>query len=352
MQKIICGIQQIGIGVENYKEAWKWYRINFGMDICIFDDAAIAALMLPYTGGEARQRHAVLAMNMQSGGGFEVWQYTDRIPVSPDFEPQLGDLGIFITKIKSRNVKATYELFKSRNLNLITEVNLSPEGKEHFFLKDPYNNIFEVIFDDYCFKNENKLTGGVYGCAIGVSDVEKAKALYSGILGYDEVVYDVESGFDDTKGIAGGENTFRRVLLKHKEFRQGAFSKFLGPTQIELFQVKDRTPRKIFENRFWGDKGFIHICFDIRGMNALKEECINKGFPFVADSDSSFDMGEAAGHFSYIEDPDGTLIEFVETHKLPIMKKLGWYFNLNNRSQTKPLPDWMLKLLSLNRVKD
>jgi catechol 2,3-dioxygenase-like lactoylglutathione lyase family enzyme len=322
------------------------------MDICIFDDAAVAALMLPYTGGEARQRHAVLAMNMQSGGGFEVWQYTGRIPASPDFEILLGDLGILITKIKSYNIKAIYELFKSKKLYLLTEVSLSPAGKEHFYLKDPYNNIFEIISDDYIFKNENKLTGGVFGCSIGVSDIEKAKIVYSDILGYDEVVYDVESRFDDTTGIAGGENTFRRVLLKHKEFRQGAFSKFLGPTQIELFQVKNRTPRKIFENRFWGDKGFIHICFDIRGMKELKEECTAKGFPFVADSDSSFDMGEAAGHFSYIEDPDGTLIEFVETHKLPIMKKLGWYFNLNNRSQTKPLPDWMLKLLSLNRVKE
>lgn len=352
MQKIICGIQQIGVGVENYKEAWKWYREQFGMDICIFDDAAIAALMLPYTGGEARRRHAVLAMNMQSGGGFEVWQYTERVPTAPDFEILLGDLGIFITKIKCYNVKAAYEIYKSKNIFLLTDVNLNPTGNEHFYLKDPFNNIFEIISDDYIFKNEHKLTGGVYGCSIGVSDIEKAKVIYSGILGYDEVVYDVESTFEDIKGIAGGDKIFRRVLLKHKNPRDGAFSKMLGPTQIELFQVIDRQPRKIFENRFWGDKGFIHICFDIRGMKELKHECEQKGFPFVADSASSFDMGEAAGHFSYIEDPDGTLIEFVETHKLPIMKKLGWYFNLNNRSQTKPLPDWMLKLLSLNRVKD
>jgi len=34
-------------------------------------------------------------------------------------------------------------------------------------------------------------------------------------------------------------------------------------------------------------------------------------------------MGEASGHFAYVEDPDGTLIEFVETHKIPIIKKLG-----------------------------
>jgi len=55
-------------------------------------------------------------------------------------------------------------------------------------------------------------------------------------------------------------------------------------------------------------------------MDHLKKECEEAGFHFTVDSAESFDMGEAAGHFSYIEDPDGTLIEFVETHKIPIIK--------------------------------
>ncbi len=63
-------------------------------------------------------------------------------------------------------------------------------------------------------------------------------------------------------------------------------------------------------------------------------------------------MGEAAGHFSYIEDPDGTLIEFVETHKVPIIKKLGLYLNMKNRNPDKNLPDWMVKMLGLTKVKD
>jgi hypothetical protein len=63
-------------------------------------------------------------------------------------------------------------------------------------------------------------------------------------------------------------------------------------------------------------------------------------------------MGEAAGHFSYIEDPDGTLIEFVETHKVPIMKKLGWYLNLKKRNPEKSLPTWMLWAMGMNKVKD
>ena len=62
-------------------------------------------------------------------------------------------------------------------------------------------------------------------------------------------------------------------------------------------------------------------------------------------------MGEAAGYFSYIADPDGALIEFVETHKMPILKKLGLYFDLRKRDPNKSLPDWMIKTLRFSRVK-
>src|SRR5690606_16373449 len=100
---------------------------------------------------------------------------------------------------------------------------------------------------------------------------------------------------------------------------------------IELIQVKGREPRHIYQDRFWGDLGFIHLCFDIIGMDEMRKKCDTYGVPFTVDSSNSFDMGEAAGHFSYIEDPNGTLIEFVETHKIPILKKLGWYLDLTKR---------------------
>ena len=61
-------------------------------------------------------------------------------------------------------------------------------------------------------------------------------------------------------------------------------------------------------------------------------------------------MGDASGLFSYIEDDDGTLIEFVETQKIPIFKKLGWSYNLKKHNPEKPLPDWMIKALKFNRV--
>lgn len=355
-EKNITGIQQIGIGVENLKEAWIWYKNNFGMDVRVFEDDAVAELMLPYTGGEPRKRHAALAVNLQGGGGFEIWQYKGRIPLAPSFEVQIGDLGIFAAKVKSMNVRNSYQELQENGAEIIGDVSCNPAGKEHFFVKDPFNNFFEVIEGSSWFYNDRKHGGGTSGAIIGASNIDRALKLYSGILGYDQVEYDQIGHFDDLNLMPGGTGQFRRVLLGHSKKRSGGFSRLFGDTQIELIQALDRKPEMIFKNRLWGDLGFIHLCFDVQGMHHLKEECVNQGFPFTVDSQNrmgeSFDMGEAAGHFSYIEDPDGTLIEFVETHKVPILKKLGIYVNLTNRPVGKNLPDWLVKGIRFNRFKE
>lgn len=354
-QIVISGIQQLGIGVSNVAEAWKWYRKYLGMDIRVFEESATAALMLPYTGGVPQKRHAVLALNMSGGGGFEIWQYTERIPQPPKFVPALGDLGIFAAKIKARDVHKTHAWFTAEKLN-VSAVENDPTGRAHFFLTDPYSNIFQVIESDNWYVNEKKHTGSVYGVIIGVTDIDKSVKVYSDILGYDQVVSDTTAKFADFSSLKGGDATFRRVILKNSKPRLGAFAKLFGNSEIELVQVEGRVPRKIFENRYWGDLGFIHLCYDIQGMDALKTECVRLGSPFTVDSSTSlgnsFDMGEAAGHFSYIEDPDGTLIEFVETHKVPILKKFGWYLNLRKRDPAKHLPDFIVKMLGISKVKD
>ena len=354
MKKFICGIQQMGIGVPDVQEIWKWYRKFFGVDVRIFEEAAEAPLMTRYTGGDIHSRTATLALSMQGGGGFEIWQFTSRPTVKPSFDIQLGDYGLYACRIKSRDVKASYTFMKENGADVLGKPQTAPDGSWNFFVKDPNGNLFNVVEGSGWFKDTKHpaKTGAVAGALIGVSDIDKALTLYQDILGYETVAYDY-TGVSDCFGVLPkGDGKFRRILLTHKDERQGPFSKLLGPTQIELVQSLERTDcKKIFENRYWGDWGFIHLCFDVQGMDALQKECEEKGFPFTVDSGQTFDMGEAGGRFSYIEDPDGTWIEFVETHKVPVMKKLGWYINLKNRKPGKRLPNFMLHAMGLNRVK-
>jgi catechol 2,3-dioxygenase-like lactoylglutathione lyase family enzyme len=353
---IVSGIQQVGIGVQHLQEAWEWYIRVFGMDCRIFEEEAEAKLMLPYTGGQPRSRHAVLAMNLQSGGGFEVWQYKGREPEYRNRETMAGDLGIFACKMKVRNAEKALKHFTDEDVDVLGLPAADPSGRKGFFIRDPFGNIFHIVEATDWFMNLKKVSGGSCGAIIGVSDIDRAMKVYSGILGYDKVVYDVTGTFDDLAPLPGGGGTFRRVLLIPGKPFQGGFSPVFGQSTVELIQATDRKGTKIYEGRLWGDPGFIHICYDISGMDNLRQSCDNAGFPFSVDSmqshaGNSFDMGEAAGHFAYIEDPDGTLIEFVETHKVPIIKALGWYLDLRKRDPNKPLPSWMIRTLRFSRVK-
>ena len=316
--------------------------------------------MLPYTGGRPQERHAVLAINMQGGGGFEIWQYTSRKPQPAAFDIQLGDLGIGIAKIKSIDVPKAFEAFQRKGLNLQCGLSKDPFGQDCFYVKDPYGNLFQVTQSAETFQKTNFVTGGAEGVFIGVSDMNRSIEFYWKVLGYDKILSDQTGRFADLYPLPGGNSEFQRVLLTHSEPRKGPFSHILGQSKIELLMVLDREPRKIYENRLLGDLGFIHLCFDIQGMQDIKRACEDVGHPFTVDSNpdaygkgtGTFDMGEASGHFTYTEDPDGTLIEFVETHKVPIMKKWGWFLDLKKRNPEKPLPDWMIKAMGFNRVKD
>jgi catechol 2,3-dioxygenase-like lactoylglutathione lyase family enzyme len=347
----ITGIQQVGIGVENADQAWKWYRQSFDMDIPVFEDEAEASLMTKYTGGKIFKRKAILAINMQGGGGFEIWQYLNRKPVSFDKNILAGDLGINNVKIKCKDIDAAYAHLLNLKRELVSDIVIDPAGKKHFYVKDFDGNTFEIIESNDWFSKNKDIFGGAAGCTIGVSDIDKSLKLYRDVLGYKEVVYDKTDCFSDIENSITEKQKYRRILLKYNGERKGAFCNLLGITEVELIQCYNRKPSKIFENRYWGDKGFIHVCFDVVHMEHLETNCIKEGFGFTVDSSKSFSMGQAAGRFAYVEDPDGTLIELVETHKIPIMKKLGWYLNVKKRNPEKPLPKWMLKALSLNRKK-
>jgi catechol 2,3-dioxygenase-like lactoylglutathione lyase family enzyme len=352
MDKKICGIQQIGIGYSDIQLSWRWYRKYFGMDIPVFEDTAEASLMKQYTGNKPQSRYAILAMNMQGGGGFELWQFLEREPKKSKIDIKIGDFGIAIVKIKTSNIQKTFDFYQKELLNLLGEITKSPAGYFHFYLKDAFGNFFEIIESKDWFSSNNSLTGGVAGIVIGVSQMKKSLKLYQDVLGFDKLVVDETNQFEDLANLNGGKTLIRRVVLRQKNKPAGGFSALLGNVEIELIERKDQTGIKIYQDRFWGDTGFIHVCFDVIHMNSLKVQCANAGFAFTVDSQDSFDMGKASGHFSYIEDPDGTLIEFVETQKVPILKKWGIFFNMKSRNPDKNLPKWAIKLMSLTRIKD
>ncbi len=182
--------------------------------------------------------------------------------------------------------------------------------------------------------------GGVCGAIIGVSNLEKAQSFYREIL-----------QIDDTNCCKEEKENTSRILLSKEKSSTGAFANLLGGFQIELVQTAGEK-NKIFENRYWGDLGFIHLCLDVVDMTEYKKIQSELGNHFTVDSKGFFEMDQAGGRFCYMEDADNTLIELVETYKVPIIKKWDWFLNLDKRRSKKPLPNWMIKTLGLNKVSE
>jgi len=170
MEKIICGIQQMGIGVPDVESSWSWYRKNFGVNVKIFEEAAEAPLMTRYTGDTVHSRTATLALSMDGGGGFEIWQFTSRDTEKATFDIQLGDYGMIACKIKSRDVHGSYKNMLDNGVVTASEILQSPDGIDHFFVKGPNGNMFEVIESTDWFSNTGHPSkcGGVAGSIIGV----------------------------------------------------------------------------------------------------------------------------------------------------------------------------------------
>lgn len=352
MSYTIHGIQHLGVGVPDHKKAWDWYIKFFGMDIPLFNDEAEAPLMTIYTKGKVISKRAAMVLNIKGGCGMEVVSPTTFKATHSKTSFQLGDLGIFTGLIKTPNIEKAFHFFKSNKANLISELVKSPYGWDTFYVKDLNDLVWQIVPANDFYTNHNHVTGGTSGCSIGVKDMNNSISFYN-LLGYDEIIADNSGVFPDWANINGGNNEFRRVLLSQKNPSGGGFSQLAGKSYIELVQdLSKRKPNKIYQDRLWGDIGFVHLGFDVRNMQALGEKLSSEGYGFTCDTKDVLSMGENTKvHCTYCEDPDGTLIEMIEVYKIPIIEKLGLFLNVEKRKPSQPLPSWMLKALKFTRVK-
>ncbi|MFN0032455.1 MAG: VOC family protein [Flavobacteriales bacterium] len=352
MYKRINGLQHIGVAVTDMDASLRFYRKFFGLDIPFFDSVQPAPLMDYYTRNQTITKRASMVINLQGGCAIEVIRPTSFEPVHAKNPVQVGDLGIFITTVKCRDIKKIHACCVKENAPFVSDISTDPAGGETFYIKDPDGNIWQYVPGNQWYTDSKHLSGGVVGCTTGVSNMDKAMKLYADTLGFDKVVYDKSGVHPDWRALPAGKENYRRVLLTQSNQPGGGFARVTGATYIELVQALDRKPNYIFEDRIWADTGFAHIGFDVKGMKALGDDLAKAGYPFTCDSNNALSMGQTKVHCTYIHDDDRTLIEMIEVYKVPIIEKWGIFLNVEKRDPLKPLPDFMLKALRFSRVRD
>ncbi|MEQ8472714.1 MAG: VOC family protein [Marinoscillum sp.] len=328
-ERLLYGIQQVGIGVTNILEAEKWYVRVLAANIKILEDRNPASHMAPYMGGDTRAKIAVILLNEHGGGGFELWQHTGRKPLIKKTPIVEGDLGINYIILHSSDINRTRQHLAKYQVPVT-----SHSGELRF--KDPFGNQIHVKSID---SQHNFLFSGVKGCALGVRDLQASVEFYQK-LGYQAV---------EDPSISSNQN-HEMVQLVSSNHSKGRMDSFFGDSELILIKRNNGSAEKIYKDRYWGDPGFIHLCFDVYNLPDWVSFFNEENSPFTVLSNVDFKMGDAQGHWGYLEDPDGTLIEMVETHKIPIIKKMGLSIDLTNKSPQKPLPKLFIKALRLKKV--
>ena len=217
--RLLYGIQQIGIGVTDVFRAEKWYARILKATIKVIEDHNPATHMAPYMGGKSRNKSAIILLNPNGGGGFELWQHTEHSPQFPTREIKAGDLGINYITLHSGNL-VSLRNHLSKNHQEFQDISDS-----ELYLIDPFGNQIHV-------KQQNELAPkvlvtGVKECTIGVANLQASIQFYQH-FGY-SLIKQKEN-----------EDLIEASLFS-KDKSSGRFGTFFGNSTISLIQRKDKS---------------------------------------------------------------------------------------------------------------
>jgi catechol 2,3-dioxygenase-like lactoylglutathione lyase family enzyme len=136
---------------------------------------------------------------------------------------------------------------------------------------------------------------GIHHTSLTVSDMERSKAFYVGLLGM-ELMREAELSGPAIEEIVGLKEARMKLAFIRK-----------GSTILELFQYISPSGRNDARSRRPCDVGVTHVAFEVRDIEAVYQELRSQGVEFVSPP-RLVRTSKAA----YLFDPDGITLEIFE----------------------------------------
>ena len=311
---MITAFQHVGMGVHDTDRTYEFYRKLMGFRVKLSDQTTYLEEMAPIIGAVVEMR-ALMAANLRGGAVIELIEHTSTRPMEPPQPVQWGDIGYLELGLKAFKLDQLYLDLKSRGVEFLTPVRsmeLSTGGRERYaYLRDPDGLLLQLVEVE---GGKKPAVGGVRHVAIGVSDMEKARAFYRDVLGFGDVLHEFKGRMPELDEVTGGKE-MELAVLGHRPQGESAFAALLERAVVKLVYTPGYKGKVIYEGRRWGDIGLMEMAFDVSDLAGTVSGLIAKGAELYHPP-THVDMGSGTmASFSYIKDPDGNVVEMVEVEK-------------------------------------
>jgi catechol 2,3-dioxygenase-like lactoylglutathione lyase family enzyme len=307
---MISGLQHVAIGVSDIDRSLLFYREILGFKNVLLD-VTYRDLTMGQVIGRSVGVRIIMLENDLGGGAIKL------VKLLPHHEDHMGhksrlissgrrwgDAGHLEVAVEVSDVERTYAEFKKKRL----EFALSPQhwhipdklGATYFYLRDPDGVLVEVI--DGPRKKEFADFSGVFALnhtAIGVTNMKRSLAFYSGILGF-EVLIDVEGTWPGEEVIVGESIEQRIVMLGSPN----------GGARIELIEILFPNQSKpIPPEKRWGDIGVMEAALEVKDIDKVYKKLSDQGVQFLCPISN---IPETPIRYVFIRDPDDSEIGLYE----------------------------------------
>ncbi|MBI2890249.1 MAG: VOC family protein [Nitrospirae bacterium] len=303
--------------------AYRFYReiLGFRMHLGGLDGKLFPQVFLSEPPQNDHAKHSikiVMALAPEKGPMLELGQWVTTPPRGPS-RLQWGDLGAIELGIEVRNLTAFHALLTRKGASFLTPVldgdRLGPRGSKTAYLRDPDGMLIQLV--ERAAPNRNGASGsprmlGIHHVGLGVPDLAKGRAFYSGALGFDAPESEWQGTLPRTAGVTPEPLDARVIFLGRSRPSKTWFSKGM----IKLVEVRGHKGTPVGKDRRWGDLGLMEIALDVDDIQKTLASLSPP--PSAACPRTLLTMGPGSpAYFQLIREPFGSaLIELVEAPRL------------------------------------
>jgi catechol 2,3-dioxygenase-like lactoylglutathione lyase family enzyme len=311
---MITALRHAAMGVHDAEQTYRFYRDFLGFRVLLSDRTGYADEMKQIIGALVEMR-VMVASNKAGGGAVKFIEHTSTRPLEPPQPVQWGDLGYLELGLEAYRLEALYLDLKSGGVEFLTPVRsmeLSSGGIERYaYLRDPDGLLVQLV---EVGGGKRPAVGGVRHVAIGVSDMQKARELYSDAFGFEEVIHDFKGRLPELDEVTGGKEMELAILglpLGPRDAKPGPLRAI-----VKLVHTPGYMGKALYDGRRWGDIGLTEAAFDTTDFGETINILISRGVellhpPVRADLEPG-----SGGSFAYVADPHGGLMKIVEAEKM------------------------------------